>query len=136
MEPNASNLHPHCVEITMEVHKVVPPPHRSTFQKFKTRLKETFFPDDPLRQFKGQPPKRKWILGAQYVFPILQWGPNYSLKLFKSDIVSGLTIASLAIPQVFLIHFISLLMLLINLCILISLLNFFNLGSSSGNQLC
>lgn len=107
MEPNASNLHPHCVEITMEVHKVVPPPHRSTFQKFKTRLKETFFPDDPLRQFKGQPPKRKWILGAQYVFPILQWGPNYSLKLFKSDIVSGLTIASLAIPQVFLIHFIS-----------------------------
>ncbi|RVX12461.1 putative sulfate transporter 3.3 [Vitis vinifera] len=99
MEPNASNLHSHCVEITMEVHKVVPPPHRSTFQKFKTRLKETFFPDDPLRQFKGQPPKRKWILGAQYVFPILQWGPNYSLKLFKSDIVSGLTIASLAIPQ-------------------------------------
>ncbi|KAJ9708419.1 hypothetical protein PVL29_000452 [Vitis rotundifolia] len=99
MEPNASNLHSHCVEITMEVHKVVPPPHRSTFQKLKTRLKETFFPDDPLRQFKGQPPKTKWILGAQYVFPILQWGPNYSLKLFKSDIVSGLTIASLAIPQ-------------------------------------
>ncbi|XP_060215352.1 probable sulfate transporter 3.3 [Lycium barbarum] len=83
----------------MEVHKVVPPPHRSTLQKLKNRLKETFFPDDPLRQFKGQPLKQKLILGAQYVFPVLEWGPNYTFNLFKSDVVSGLTIASLAIPQ-------------------------------------
>ncbi|KAJ8548204.1 hypothetical protein K7X08_030673 [Anisodus acutangulus] len=89
------------IDITgaMEVHKVVPPPHRSTLQKLNNRLKETFFPDDPLRQFKGQPLKQKLILGAQYVFPILEWGPNYSFNLFKSDVVSGLTIASLAIPQ-------------------------------------
>ncbi|KAG6764270.1 hypothetical protein POTOM_031732 [Populus tomentosa] len=102
MEPNASNnMQPdNCLEITpMEVHKVVPPPHRSTIQKLKSKLKETFFPDDPLLQFKRQPLGKKWILAAQYVFPILQWGPNYSFKLFKSDIVSGLTIASLAIPQ-------------------------------------
>ncbi|KAI9169710.1 hypothetical protein LWI28_016475 [Acer negundo] len=106
MEPNTSGNMQHdddddqCLEIaTLEVHKVVPPPRRSTFEKLKTRLKETFFPDDPLRQFKGQPVKKKLILGAQYIFPILEWGPNYSLKLFKSDIVSGLTIASLAIPQ-------------------------------------
>ncbi|PSR88160.1 Sulfate transporter 3.3 like [Actinidia chinensis var. chinensis] len=96
MEPNMSTT---CVEIGMEVHKVVSPPHKSSFQKLKARLKETFFPDDPLRQFKGQPLKQKLVLGAQYVFPILQWGPNYTLKLLKSDIVSGLTIASLAIPQ-------------------------------------
>uniref|UniRef100_A0A5B7CBV3 Putative sulfate transporter 3.3 n=1 Tax=Davidia involucrata TaxID=16924 RepID=A0A5B7CBV3_DAVIN len=94
MEPNVSNN-----LAAMDVHKVVPPPHRSTIQKLKTRLKETLFPDDPLRQFKGQSSKKKWILGAQYIFPILQWGPSYSLKLLKSDIVSGLTIASLAIPQ-------------------------------------
>lgn len=93
------NMH-HCMEMGMDVHKVVPPPYRSTFQKLKTKFKETFFPDDPLHQFKGQTSKKKWILGAQYVFPILEWGPNYSFKLFKSDIVSGLTIASLAIPQV------------------------------------
>ncbi|KAF3432183.1 hypothetical protein FNV43_RR26922 [Rhamnella rubrinervis] len=105
MEPNDSsnnnNMHSsHCsLDISMEVHKVVPPPHRSSLQKLKNRLKETFFPDDPLRQFKGQSSKQKWILGAQYVFPVLQWGPNYSLKLFKADLVSGLTIASLAIPQ-------------------------------------
>ncbi|KAH9794724.1 putative sulfate transporter 3.3 [Citrus sinensis] len=83
----------------MEVHRVVPPRHKSTIEKLKTRLKETFFPDDPLRQFKGQPLGKKWILAAQYIFPILEWGPNYSFKLFKSDIISGLTIASLAIPQ-------------------------------------
>lgn len=89
-----------CMEITaMEAHRVVVPPARTMAQKLGSRLKETFFPDDPLRQFKGQPARRRWILAAQYVFPILQWGPNYSLKLFKSDVISGLTIASLAIPQ-------------------------------------
>ncbi|KAF9592413.1 hypothetical protein IFM89_014903 [Coptis chinensis] len=97
MNSNFNNLQH--LEIAMEVHKVIPPPPRSTLNKLKTRLKETFFPDDPLRQFKGQSVKKKWILGAQYLFPILLWGPNYSLKLFKSDIISGLTIASLAIPQ-------------------------------------
>ncbi|KAK9223076.1 hypothetical protein WN944_011518 [Citrus x changshan-huyou] len=109
MEPNSSSNdnnkmqlqhHSSCLEIaTMEVHRVVPPRHKSTIEKLKTRLKETFFPDDPLRQFKGQPLGKKWILAAQYIFPILEWGPNYSFKLFKSDIISGLTIASLAIPQ-------------------------------------
>ncbi|KAK4762663.1 hypothetical protein SAY86_008431 [Trapa natans] len=88
------------MEITApEVHMVVEPPPRTTFQKLKCRLKETFFPDDPLRQFKGQPCGRKFLLAAQYIFPVLQWGPHYKLGLFKSDIVSGLTIASLAIPQ-------------------------------------
>jgi sulfate transporter 3 len=84
----------------MEIHQVVPPPHKSTLHKLKIRLKETFFPDDPLRQFKGKSLKTKMILGAKYFFPILQWGSNYSFKLFKSDFISGLTIASLAIPQV------------------------------------
>ncbi|KAH9746364.1 putative sulfate transporter 3.3 [Citrus sinensis] len=105
MEPNSSSNdnnkmqlqhHSSCLEIAaMEVHRVVPPPHKSTIEKLKRRLKETFFPDDPLRQFKGQPLGKKWILAAQYIFPILEWGPNYSFKLFKSDIISGLTIASL-----------------------------------------
>ncbi|KAG2320955.1 hypothetical protein Bca4012_056025 [Brassica carinata] len=83
----------------MEVHKVVAPPHKSTAAKLKTRLKETFFPDDPLRQFRGQPNSTKIIRAAQYIFPILQWCPEYSFRLLKSDVVSGLTIASLAIPQ-------------------------------------
>ncbi|XXG63355.1 hypothetical protein AAC387_Pa05g1566 [Persea americana] len=99
LDTNPSNSHHPMDILSMEMHKVILPPHESTLDKFKAKFKETLFPDDPLRQFKGQSCKRKWILGAQYIFPILQWGPNYSLKLFKSDIVSGLTIASLAIPQ-------------------------------------
>ncbi|KVH97653.1 STAS domain-containing protein [Cynara cardunculus var. scolymus] len=93
------NHNPCVVEIAMEIHKVETPPKRSSFQKLMNRLKETFFPDDPLRQFKGQPTQQKWILAFQYIFPILQWGPHYNLNLLKSDVVSGLTIASLAIPQ-------------------------------------
>ncbi|KMZ74888.1 putative sulfate transporter 3.3 [Zostera marina] len=80
-------------------HKVATPPKTTTVEKLKRRFKETFFPDDPFRQFKGKSSRTKWILGAQYIFPLLQWVPEYSFKLFKSDFVSGLTIASLAIPQ-------------------------------------
>ncbi|CAK8577412.1 unnamed protein product [Lathyrus sativus] len=97
MDPNTLHSHSHCVQL--EIHQVVPPPHKTTLHKLKLRLKETFFPDDPMRQFKGKSPKIKLILGAKYMFPILQWGSTYNLKLFKSDLVSGLTIASLAIPQ-------------------------------------
>ncbi|CAI9095983.1 OLC1v1032037C3 [Oldenlandia corymbosa var. corymbosa] len=93
--------HQQCLEMNtpMELHQVVPPPYTSSLHKLKNRLKETFFPDDPFRQFKGKPPNTKFSLAIQYIFPIFQWGPNYSFQLFKSDIVSGLTIASLAIPQ-------------------------------------
>ncbi|MED6112310.1 putative sulfate transporter 3.3 [Stylosanthes scabra] len=87
-------------EVTIvEVHPVVAPPHKSTLQKLKVKFKETFFPDDPMRQFKGQPFSTRVVLAAQYVFPLLQWLPSYSFTLFKSDLISGLTIASLAIPQ-------------------------------------
>ena len=55
-------MHSHCIEMSMEVHQVVPPPHKSTLQKLQGRLKETFFPDDPLRQFKGQPLKRNGVV--------------------------------------------------------------------------
>lgn len=81
------------------VHKVVPPPPRSTAKKLTVRFKETFFPDDPFRHFKGMPLATKCVLGVQYLFPIFQWAPTYSFSLFKSDLISGLTIASLAVPQ-------------------------------------
>nr|CAD1817166.1 unnamed protein product [Ananas comosus var. bracteatus] len=76
------------------VHKVEAPPLRTSLSKMKLRLKETFFPDDPFRCFEGQPLKTKWALAAKYLFPILGWAPNYSLSLFKSDFISGLTIAN------------------------------------------
>lgn len=80
-------------------HAVVGPPAQSSASKLVAKLKETFFPEDPLRQFKGQPRGRQWVMWAQYIFPILQWAPHYKLSQFKSDLVAGLTIASLAIPQ-------------------------------------
>ncbi|KAL8100770.1 hypothetical protein AgCh_032862 [Apium graveolens] len=80
-------------------HRVAIPPPQPFTKSFANNLKETFFPDDPLRQFKNQPLSKKLKLGVQYVFPIFEWGPRYSLNFFKSDLIAGITIASLAIPQ-------------------------------------
>ncbi|PRQ26041.1 putative SLC26A/SulP transporter [Rosa chinensis] len=79
--------------------RVAIPPQQPFITTIKNSLKETFFPDDPLRQFKNQPASRKLVLGLQYVFPIFEWGPRYTLDFLKSDLISGITIASLAIPQ-------------------------------------
>ncbi|XP_026410046.1 probable sulfate transporter 3.4 [Papaver somniferum] len=84
---------------TEEIHKVCLPPNKTTFQSIKHYFSEIFFPDDPLHKFKNQKPSKKFFLGLQYFFPILEWGSEYSFKLLKSDVISGLTIASLAIPQ-------------------------------------
>ncbi|KAH6757379.1 hypothetical protein C2S51_038853 [Perilla frutescens var. frutescens] len=32
-------------------------------------------------------------------FPIIEWGRHYTLQFFKADLIAGITIASLAIPQ-------------------------------------
>ncbi|KAG8364128.1 hypothetical protein BUALT_Bualt19G0094600 [Buddleja alternifolia] len=81
------------------VHKVGVPPKQSLFKEFKFTFKETFFHDDPLRPFKHQSISRKFLLGIQAVFPILEWGRRYKLSMFKGDLIAGLTIASLCIPQ-------------------------------------
>ncbi|RRT74396.1 hypothetical protein B296_00027822 [Ensete ventricosum] len=83
----------------LEVHKVPAPQDNPTLQSLKQRLSEVFFPDDPLHQFKNKSSFRKLVLALQYLFPIFQWGSEYSLHLLKSDAISGVTIASLAIPQ-------------------------------------
>ncbi|GMP34801.1 hypothetical protein CsSME_00007524 [Camellia sinensis var. sinensis] len=83
----------------LELHRVCLPPHKTTLEKLRDRLSEIFFPDDPLHRFKNQTCCQKLLLGLQFFFPVFQWGPNYSLNLLRSDVISGLTIASLAIPQ-------------------------------------
>ncbi|XP_050214935.1 low affinity sulfate transporter 3-like [Mercurialis annua] len=35
----------------------------------------------------------------QAMFPILSWGRNYRVSMFKNDLMAGLTLASLCIPQ-------------------------------------
>ncbi|XP_077225436.1 putative sulfate transporter 3.5 [Tasmannia lanceolata] len=72
---------------------------RSFETSFKSSLKETFFPDDPFRQFKNQSALGKVGKVIKYFLPVLEWGPKYRLNLFRYDLLSGITIASLAIPQ-------------------------------------
>ncbi|XP_062027200.1 sulfate transporter 1.3-like [Rosa rugosa] len=81
------------------IHKVGVPPKQKLFKEFMNTVKETFFSDDPLRSFKHQPKSRKLVLGMQAIFPILEWGRNYNLSKFRGDLIAGLTIASLCIPQ-------------------------------------
>lgn len=83
----------------MQIHKVCLPPKQTTLQKLKHRLTEIFFPDDPLYRCKNQTWFKKLILCLQFFFPIFQWGSEYNVSLLRSDVISGLTIASLAIPQ-------------------------------------
>lgn len=91
-----SNRHP---QDAPYVHKVGLPPKQNLFSEFKATAKETFFADDPLRPFKDQPGSKKFILGLQTIFPILEWGRSYSFAKFRGDLIAGLTIASLCIPQ-------------------------------------
>ncbi|GKU86537.1 hypothetical protein SLEP1_g1049 [Rubroshorea leprosula] len=53
----------------------------------------------PPPQFKNHPPSRKLVLRMQYVFPFLDWAPRCSFQFFKADLIAGITVASLAIPQ-------------------------------------
>ncbi|KAL3626317.1 Sulfate transporter 3.1 [Castilleja foliolosa] len=76
----------------------VPPP--KPFSSFlKSTLQETFFPDDPFKQLKNQSVRKKIMLGFQFFVPILEWAPRYTFEFFKADFISGITIASLAVPQ-------------------------------------
>ncbi|KOM54282.1 hypothetical protein LR48_Vigan10g017400 [Vigna angularis] len=68
--------------------------------KLKASLKEALFPDDPFRQFKNEEKRTRRVLkGVQYFIPIFEWLPTYNWRLFCSDLIAGLTISSLAIPQ-------------------------------------
>lgn len=72
---------------------------RSFATTFKSKCKETLFPDDPFRQFKNEKPSRRPQKIFQYLVPIFEWLPRYNLKLLRYDILAGITITSLAIPQ-------------------------------------
>ena len=90
---NGENSYEYCP------HRVAIPPSKPFLKALKTSLKETFFPDDPFRQFKNQPATRRLVLGLQNIVPFLEWAPRYTLSFFKADLIAGITIASLAVPQ-------------------------------------
>ncbi|KAG6577276.1 Sulfate transporter 2.1, partial [Cucurbita argyrosperma subsp. sororia] len=77
-----------------------PPEPPGIWRDLLNSLRDTMFPN-PTKLFS---PKRNTgiaLLGTllQAVFPILSWGRSYNLAMFKHDIFSGLTLASLCIPQ-------------------------------------
>jgi hypothetical protein len=47
-------------------------------------------------------PKDTWTVlrtRSKYYFPVLQWLPSYSFNLFTGDLLAGLTLSCLMIPQ-------------------------------------
>ncbi|KAK4791009.1 hypothetical protein SAY86_031422 [Trapa natans] len=69
---------------------------RSFATTFKSDAKEVLFPDDPFRELGDKRPFKKAL---QYFVPIFDWLPKYSLSLLRYDVLAGITITSLAIPQ-------------------------------------
>nr|CAD55697.1 sulphate transporter [Triticum aestivum] len=80
-------------------YKVGFPPAKGLLAEFADGVKETFFADDPLREYKDQPRSKKLWLSLVHLFPVLDWARSYSFGKCKGDFVAGLTIASLCIPQ-------------------------------------
>ncbi|TQD99268.1 hypothetical protein C1H46_015057 [Malus baccata] len=59
------------------LHRVEIPPHQPFIKTLKSSLKETFFPDDPLRPFKNQPTSRKIVSWL----PVLLSNPRMGTSL-------------------------------------------------------
>ncbi|KAA3457788.1 putative sulfate transporter 3.5 [Gossypium australe] len=72
---------------------------RKFIKTFKKDCKETLFPDDPFGKFRHDKPLQKIKKTVQYFIPIFEWLPRYNLHLFRYDVLAGITITSLAIPQ-------------------------------------
>ncbi|KAJ4953400.1 hypothetical protein NE237_030232 [Protea cynaroides] len=64
-------IHP---ENSPYVHKVGMPPRQKFFEEFTGMVKEIFFPNGPLRDFKGQPPSKKDHPRPTICFPNLIMG--------------------------------------------------------------
>ncbi|XP_047954100.1 low affinity sulfate transporter 3-like [Salvia hispanica] len=69
-----------------------PAPWRQVY----TSVRESVLPGSK----SGQQPRRsKLLVFLEGLFPILKWGRNYKATKFKNDLLAGLTLASLCIPQ-------------------------------------
>jgi low affinity sulfate transporter 2 len=66
-------------------------------------IKETVFPHGNKHYSSSSRKRTPWKCAVSFLhalFPILSWGKNYTASNFKNDLMAGLTLASLSIPQV------------------------------------
>lgn len=74
----------------------------SVWQELTGSIREAFFPRN--KHSSSSRANQTWSTSTysflQGLFPILNWGRNYKASKFKSDLMAGLTLASLSIPQV------------------------------------
>ncbi|KAK9947725.1 hypothetical protein M0R45_003337 [Rubus argutus] len=80
-------------------HKVSFATPRGFGTTFKSDLKETFFPDDPFKRFQNEKALGKVKKALEYFVPIFEWLPKYNFRTLRYDLLAGLTVTSLAIPQ-------------------------------------
>lgn len=69
------------------------------WQELVNSVRETFFPHR--RKFKNEHDGFNLVFTfLNGLFPILHWCRNYKASKFRNDLMAGLTLASLCIPQV------------------------------------
>lgn len=77
-------------------------------KNLKQELGDTFMPwarllienDDPFEDYRGKTVLQKIVHFLFWAFPMLEWLSTYKTSYIIGDIVGGLTITSLAVPQV------------------------------------
>ncbi|GER35973.1 sulfate transporter [Striga asiatica] len=67
----------------------------SPWSQLFTSVKKTVLPPAESKQ----PKPTRALIFLHGLFPILKWGKTYKFAKFKSDLLAGLTLASLSIPQ-------------------------------------
>ncbi|KAF3538325.1 hypothetical protein F2Q69_00018648 [Brassica cretica] len=72
----------------------------SPWHELKTQVKESYLTKaKKFKSLRKQPLPKRILFILQAVFPIFGWCRNYKLTMFKNDLMAGLTLASLCIPQ-------------------------------------
>ena len=70
----------------------------SLWQELVNSVRGSVFPHG--RKNSSSTKGRRAMSFLQGLFPILSWGRTYKASKFKDDLMAGLTLASLSIPQV------------------------------------
>ncbi|XP_048232288.1 sulfate transporter 2.1 [Ricinus communis] len=78
-----------------------PPEPPSLWRELMGSIRDTLLPNGRnFQSFKNQQYGFKTVVSVlQAIFPILSWSRDYKATKFKNDLLAGLTLASLCIPQ-------------------------------------